>query len=200
MTRTSLTHPLQIAAVDLAPGLGRIGVTFCPGKHQPSSATGDWARNLDLDVRAIADWGAAVVLTLVEDHELVALRVEGLGPAVQAAHMDWAHAPIPDVSVPGVAFEAAWSDVGEDLRDRLRAGFAVVVHCKGGLGRAGLIAARLMVELGINPGEAIARVRQARPGALRIFMDVDAPASSASPSATRSAPPWSSSHATATQG
>ena len=84
MTRTSLTHPLQIAVVHPGPALGRIGITFCPGKHQPTSATGSWARDLTLDVRAIADWGAAAVLTLVEDHELTALKVEGLGAAVEA--------------------------------------------------------------------------------------------------------------------
>ena len=34
----------------------------------------------------------------------------------------------------------------------LRSGRDVLVHCKGGLGRAGTIAARLMVELGTPPG------------------------------------------------
>lgn len=166
MLRTSISHPLQIAAVPTLPGHGRIGVTFCPGKVQASAATGAWARDLDLDVLAIADWGAAAVLTLIETHEITALQVEGLGRAVERAHMDWLHAPIPDVSTPDAAFEAAWVEVGEGLRDRLRAGFDIVVHCKGGLGRAGMIAARLLVELGIEPDEAIGRVRAARPGAI----------------------------------
>lgn len=48
----------------------------------------------------------------------------------------------------------------------MRAGFSIVVHCKGGLGRAGTIAARLMIELGIAPDTAVTRVRQVRPGAI----------------------------------
>ena len=166
MNRTSMTHPLQIAVVHPGPKLGRIGITFCPGKHQPTSATGGWARDLDLDVGAIADWGAGAVLTLVEDHELTALKVEGLGAAVERHHMDWLHAPIPDVSVPDAGFEAKWVEIGEGLRDRLRAGFDVVIHCKGGLGRAGMMAARLMAELGVEPARAVAEVRKVRPGAI----------------------------------
>lgn len=166
MTRTSLSHPLQIAAVRPGPGLGRIGITFCPGKVQPSAATGAWCRDIDFDVRAIADWGASAVLTLVEDQELVALGVTGLGDCVRAHHMDWLHAPIPDVTAPGPVFEALWAVIGEGLRDRLRAGFDVLVHCKGGLGRAGTIAARLLVELGVDPVDAIGQVRSARPGAI----------------------------------
>jgi ADP-ribosyl-[dinitrogen reductase] hydrolase len=166
MTRTSISHPLQIAVVQTLPGHGRIGITFCPGKIQPSAATGAWSRDLSTDIRAIADWGAAAVLTLVEDHELVSLKVEGLGAAVARAHMDWLHAPIPDVGVPSTAFEAPWVETGEGLRDRLRAGFDILVHCKGGLGRAGMIAARLLVELGVDAETAITRVRKARPGAI----------------------------------
>lgn len=149
-----------------AENFGRIGITFCPGKVQPSSASGAWARDLATDVAAIANTGAAAVVTLMEDHELRDLQVTGLGEAVQRHHMDWIHAPIPDVSVPGAAFEHQWAKHGEGLRDRLRAGFDVVVHCKGGLGRAGTVAARLMVELGVAPGEAVHAVRTARPGAI----------------------------------
>ncbi len=166
MLRTSLSHPLQIAAVPTLPGHGRIGLTFCPGKVQPGAVTGAWNRDLALDVRAISDWGAAAVVTLIEPHELTSLEVEGLGAEIEGQHMDWFHAPIPDVSIPDAGFEATWPLIGEGLRNRLRAGFDVVVHCKGGLGRAGMIAARLLVELGVEPEVAIERVREARPGAI----------------------------------
>ena len=31
MSRTSKTHPLQIAVVTPGPDMGRIGVSYCPG-------------------------------------------------------------------------------------------------------------------------------------------------------------------------
>ena len=141
-------------------------MTFCPGKVQASAFTGVWARDLDLDCDAIRDWGADAVVTLVEDHELEALQVEGLGAAVSARSMAWHHLPIRDVSVPSAAFEQAWGSAGLELRRLLRGGGSVLVHCKGGLGRAGMIAARLLVELGMDAGEAIAAVRAVRPGAI----------------------------------
>lgn len=164
--RTSITHPLQIAEVQPFQGAGRIGITFCPGKVQPGALTGSWNRDLGLDLDAIANWNATAVLTLVEDHELKALKVETLGPQVAARHMQWYHLPIPDVSTPGREFDRSWKQVGEGLKARLRDGFNVLVHCKGGLGRAGTIAARLMIELGVSPEAAVEVIRAARPGAI----------------------------------
>jgi len=164
--RTSQTHPLQIAEVRASPGHGRIGITFCPGKHDAIASTGVWARDLATDLDAIAAWGAALVLTLVEPAELDLLKVPDLGAEVKARGLDWRHLPIADYSVPGDTFEAGWQTVGRDIRTLLRNRADVVVHCKGGLGRAGMIAARLMAELGVAPQEAVRAVRQARKGAI----------------------------------
>ena len=97
--RTSLTHPLQVAQV-AAPGGGVVGITFCPGKHQLTAATGSWARDLAIDLDAIKAWGAGAVLTLVTPQELKELRVEMLGHEVAARGMRWFHLPIEDVSTP----------------------------------------------------------------------------------------------------
>jgi len=164
--RTSHSHPLQIAEVRPAEGLGRIGITFCPGKKDPAALTGAWHRDLALDLDAVRDWGAAAVVTLVEEHELHSLRVPELGNAVRERHMAWLHLPIQDVSIPTATFEREWDRVGAGLRSRLASGFDVLVHCRGGLGRAGTIASRLLVELGWEPARAITEVRRVRPGAL----------------------------------
>lgn len=164
--RTSHSHPLQIAEICPAPGMGRIGLTLCPGKTQSWGLSGAWARDLGTDLDAIVAWNAAAVVTLVEQHELERLAVLELGGEVVGRHMEWLHLPIRDRGVPDEAFEAAWERAGDGLRARLRAGFNVLIHCMGGLGRAGTIAARLLVELGWTPGEAIRAVRKVRPGAL----------------------------------
>jgi hypothetical protein len=166
MARTSQTHPLQIAEVVTGPSQGRIGITFCPGKHDLFAHTGAWKRDLGIDLDAIAAWGARLVLTLVEPAELKELKVPQLGHEIKRRGMAWRHLPIADYSVPTSAFEEQWLTDGREIRELLRRGEDVLVHCKGGLGRAGMIAARLLVELGMEPEEAIHTVRRARKGAI----------------------------------
>ena len=162
MIRTSETHPLEIADVDLGAGQGKIGVTFAPGKHDSER----WARDLQRDLDVVAAWKPRTVVTLIEPHEFECLKISALGDEIRRRGMDWLHLPIRDVSVPDAKFEAAWPAHSTTLRVQLAAGHNILIHCRGGLGRAGMIAARLLVETGVNPKAAMARVRVARPGAI----------------------------------
>jgi ADP-ribosyl-[dinitrogen reductase] hydrolase len=164
--RTSLSHPLQIAEVRAPGAKGTIGVTFCPGKKQADALTGSWSRDLGLDLDAIRTWGAATVITLIEPHEFRDLDVMDLGAEVRARGMAWLHLPIRDISTPDARFEAGWAEHRLRLRDEVLAGSRVLVHCKGGLGRAGTVAAILLLELGMAPSDAIRMVRQARKNAI----------------------------------
>lgn len=176
--RTSLTDPLQIAELRVpGPGgagafvaandeLGAIGITFCPGKQGDSVFGRPWRRDLATDLDAVHRWGARIVLTLIEDHEFAALGVEHLGAMVTKRSMRWIHLPIRDLNAPDARFEKGWAEVGPQVRAALVSGARVLVHCRGGLGRAGTVAARLLVELGADAESAIARVRAARPGAI----------------------------------
>jgi ADP-ribosyl-[dinitrogen reductase] hydrolase len=166
-TRTRETHPIEIAEIRAKPEFGRIGITLCPGKKDSAAMTGGWARDVAIDVAAIRQWGAAAVVTLIEDHEVEKLQVRGLGDDVRRNHMEWLHLPVRDVSTPSTLFTGQWEQVSEGVRARIRDGFDVVVHCKGGLGRAGMIAASLLVELGVEPERAISEARSVRPGAIQ---------------------------------
>lgn len=173
LVRTSQTHPLEIAQVRAHPDYGRIGITLCPGKHDLFAETGAWKRDLVQDLDVISTWGAKLVLTLVEPFELRELKVAHLGEEIESRGMAWLHMPIVDFSVPSEDFEQQWITQGREIRTLLRAGDDVLVHCKGGLGRAGMIAARLLVELGMEPKEAIRSVRRVRKGAIQTPLQLD---------------------------
>jgi ADP-ribosyl-[dinitrogen reductase] hydrolase len=55
---------------------------------------------------------------------------------------------------------------GDEIRAMLRSGHDVLIHCRGGLGRAGMTGARLLIELNMEPTAAITQVRAVRPGAI----------------------------------
>ena len=103
--RTSKTDPLRIDEIASPGCAGAIGITFCPGKTDDAIG---WARDLDADLDAIRDWGADVVVTLVETFELTLLKVEELPNGITARGMEWHHMPIRDLSIPNEAFELRW--------------------------------------------------------------------------------------------
>lgn len=160
--RTSETHPLDIDAFPC--GGGMLGMSLCPGKKAASAFGRPWSRDLAADIRAIAAWRPAAVVTLVEGTELDRLAVPHLGEAVEGAGIDWHHLPIVDVGVPDARFERRWTYAGHVLRRMLRSGRRVLLHCRAGLGRTGTVAARLAVEFGAAPEEALRWVRAVRPG------------------------------------
>ena len=164
MVRTSITHPLRID--DLALGNGRLGITFCPGKKGESVFGAAWGRDLDLDMDAVKGWGANAVLSLIENHEFEMLGVPELGEAVKARGIDWFHFPIRDLDTPAVDAMGTWAAISAQLHATLERGGRVLVHCRGGLGRAGTIAALMLIERGWSAPHAISDVRSVRPGAI----------------------------------
>lgn len=171
--RTSQTHPLQIAEVCAGPNFGRIGITFCPGKQDQFAATGAWERDLSADIDVIQTWGAQCIITLMEVAELTQLKVADIGEQIQSRGIEWRHLPIADFSTPSHYFEQQWITEGAQIRRLLSDGVDILVHCKGGLGRAGMISARLLVELGMEPKQAIRAVRRVRPGTIETFSQLE---------------------------
>lgn len=80
----------------------------------------------------------------------------------------WHGLPIVDGAAPDQRFLDQWRQLGPELASALTAGARVVVHCKGGLGRAGTVASMLLLDSGATgvPDEAMRLVRAVWPGAI----------------------------------
>jgi ADP-ribosylglycohydrolase len=100
------------------------------------------------------------------EFEMVHVPLSSLAAETDRLGIEWHNLPIRDVDVPDESFEGVWTYSGTRLRTLLSQGSNVVIHCLGGRGRSGTIAARLLVELGHSPADAISAVRQARHGAI----------------------------------
>jgi ADP-ribosyl-[dinitrogen reductase] hydrolase len=166
--RTSASDPLRIVPLATGCGNGLIALTFCPGKKQADADSGVWDRDLETDLRAIKDFPTKGLVTLMEAHELEAVGVPTnlLREKASQFGLEWYHLPIRDVDIPDERFEDLWTYSGLRLRSLLKTGQNIVIHCKGGLGRTGTVAARLLVELGRDPESAIRAVRETRPGSI----------------------------------
>lgn len=164
MELTSHSNPLRIDSVMIPGRNGEIGMTFCPGKKQ-IGVMGYHNRDLAADLNAIQAWGAEVLVSLIEEHEYLKA---GVGDFEARMPDDVLHLklPIPDASIPSAAWEHHWETEGSLVRSVLRRGGKICVHCMGGLGRTGMVAARLLVEFGVHPEEAIRMIRTARPGTI----------------------------------
>jgi protein-tyrosine phosphatase len=154
MTRTSDTDSIRVDFVDQpAHGLpGRLGLTFAPGKSM-QGVYANWDRSLTKDLARLRDHcGAKVLVTLIEDFEMKRASIPNLRPAARRAGMKSLWFPITDVSTPNDP-ESPIPLVREIL-EHLAAGDTVVVHCMGGLGRAGTIAACVLTARDVDPGQA----------------------------------------------
>ncbi len=165
-TRTSTTHPIR---VDFIPAEvlslpGRIGMTFAPGKRSAGIEC-VWERDVEMDLRRLRDvYNTDILVSLIEDHELELLAIPDLLEQAKAIGITVLRLPIVDAGTPTSmpAFTALVDDVLTAVRD----GKTVIIHCRGGLGRTGLLAAACLVALGQSPAMAIDIVRRARPGAV----------------------------------
>jgi ADP-ribosyl-[dinitrogen reductase] hydrolase len=125
-----------------------------------------WARDLSADVQAIKAWGAMGVLTLIGPNELLALQAADLGAVVRSAGMAWHHQPICDGHAPDALFMSQCPALRSDLLALVQQSGGVFVHCRGGRGRAGTLAALLAIKTGMAPAAAIAAVHAVRPGSI----------------------------------
>ncbi|GGL80801.1 protein-tyrosine-phosphatase [Deinococcus aerolatus] len=164
-SHTSAPTPDSPIRVDWIPtGLwpGRLGLTFAPGKKGRSVIQKGVMHDRDVysDMQTLAADGVNVLAPLIEDFEFDMLGMDGYHAAADLSNLEIKAFAIPDQHAPGkrADFAAFIDELMTDLLD----GRGVVVHCRGGLGRAGLAAACLLVQGGMAAETAIELVRQTR--------------------------------------
>lgn len=166
--RTSESDPLRVHWVPDLPAAGALGLTLAPGKHGPSYYDpAGWARDLDADLDRLRHHHRAdVLVSLLEDHEYDLLAIPDLRGRARDAGLEVRHFPIADDSVPPPWKEDAFAELVAGIRRAVDDGRRVVLHCRGGVGRSGLVAAAVATTYGDDADAAIARVRRAQPWAV----------------------------------
>ena len=167
--RTSATHPLRVDKIEMPGYPGKLGLTFCPGKRSEGLYGGTWERDLQTDLAALERVGTAMLISVMEQHEFALLEVDRFPETLIEYSFIWRHLPIKDMSTPSINFEQQWQHTLPEIRQLLSRGELIVIHCRGGLGRTGLLAARILVESGLPPLAAVKKVKSARANAIETY-------------------------------
>lgn len=153
-----MSHPYDLLPLDAQSTAGLI-FTPCPGTKGTSIAEA-------LDTLQQA--GAAAVISLNPIAELENLQVANLGAEVHVKGLLWLHCPIEDDHAPQDDFVRAWQHAGPQVHQLLNDGKTVAIHCKGGSGRTGLLAAQILLERGESKAQVKSKVQALRPYALTL--------------------------------
>lgn len=155
---TNTSHPYDI--LDLATP-GKLLFMPCPGTKGVSLA--------DTFVQ-LANLGVTAVISATPSDEMSKLGAEDIPQQCQAHSMKWFHLPAPDDGAPKPQFHQAWINHRVDIVSALARGGIVAIHCKGGSGRTGMVAALIMTEL--NEPHVTERIQALRPSALRLPVQI----------------------------
>ena len=134
-----------------------------PFAHPGRLAIAPRPRGDDWLIDEVADWrraGIDTVVSLLERSEEAELALLAERDLVRDAGMAFLHHPIEDRSIPSSV--SAFGELTRGILKELFAGKTVLVHCRQGIGRSGLVAAAVLIAGGSGVSRAFAEVEKGR--------------------------------------
>ena len=139
-------------------------ISSCPG-YCKENGTSNERQAIHLDV--LQSLGIDQVVALTPDDELDRLGLADMPQRIMDSGIAWRQVPVVNFSTPEAdqldAFMAAMAEV----KSQLDQGQHILVHCRGGTGRAGKVAAVMLIHYGIAADDAITMIRQQREGCIQ---------------------------------
>ncbi|BGP34033.1 hypothetical protein JCM10296v2_005848 [Rhodotorula toruloides] len=146
-----------------APSLGNFVLSSCPGKKvrlngEPlRNGRGAICRDVVLDLRRARDeYGVGLVVCCLDDRELTFLGVpwEEYHASARLLRLEVIRIPMVEGFAPDSP-ESLDVHLARIVRDYTLRGKSVLAHCRGGIGRAGLVAGCWMLKMGLVAGQSV---------------------------------------------
>ena len=155
---------LNLANVRIPKQKSSIVLTAFPGRNADNSFS---LESMFMTFDYLQKENCLHLLSLVEEHEFDEYCSKKLlETEAYKRSIIWHHFPVADMDVPKKNVLERISSLRTDLTEVITSGNSVAIHCKGGLGRSGTIAAIILIDLGLSVESAIDNVRKFRPGAI----------------------------------
>ena len=149
-----MIHPFDILTLDNG---AKLIFTPCPGTNGVSIVD---------SLKSLKEAGAQAVITMMTMAELTEKQADTIPSLCAELHMDWYHLPVEDSCAPEEPFAQAFAQQKAILLGLVETGATMVIHCHGGSGRTGMMAAILMLELGYAPAQVKSQIQLIRPKSL----------------------------------
>lgn len=154
------THPYVSVSIENG---AEIILTPCPG-----------TKGVDLETSIInlKKAGCTLLLTLMFDDEMVKNNIQLIPQLCQKYGITWLQLPIMDDEAPNQEFESNWYQYQQLILTTIISGNSLAIHCKGGTGRTGLVAAMILYFYGWPIEKVFEKIQAVRPQALKIEKQV----------------------------
>ncbi len=151
-----MTHPTWELMLGDTPEQGTLVLMPCPGTKDVG---------LQESIEQLKQQGVTTIVTALDQQEMAKHGMSNLPDVVEAEGLHWLHAPIEDDQAPDALFLKKWQHLSPVIHATLNKGEKVALHCMGGSGRTGLLAAHILLEKDWPLAEVISKVQALRPGA-----------------------------------
>ena len=108
----------------------------------------------------IAQEGVKQIVSLLEPHEEYAVGLREEASLSEKNGINFVSFPIPDRGLPSSV--SNFSKITGELYSQVIDGKSTVVHCRAGIGRAGIVVVGILLHSGIEPEEAFSLVSKSR--------------------------------------
>ena len=111
-------------------------------------------------IDTLAASGIHRVVSLLQHTEAELLGLQDESKEVLAQGMQFDSFPVADFGVPSSL--TAFAEFTREMSAQLTQGANILIHCRGGVGRSGLVAAGVMLQSGVDPGQVFSRISARR--------------------------------------
>jgi len=119
-------------------------------------------KNLEEDIINFSNQKVTVLVSLLTREESFDLGLQKEKQLCEKHAIDFVSFPIIDRSVPTEKQTIQIRELAKKLVEKINQNEKIIVHCRGGIGRAGMLCSAILIEKEISNQKAIEKISEAR--------------------------------------